>query len=426
MVHYSANPIILPGTTINSVIANNGCNSANNGSITVTAFSTAGPLQFSDDGGTTWNAGTSPYTFSSLAPGNYNIEVQDANQCTLSYSGNPVVIVNPPAVVISTVTTNNVVTCNGSASGSIIVTASGGTGALSFSDNGGTSYTVGTSPYTFSGLAPGSYSIKVQDANGCTKTWGTGAVPITQPATAVTISLVSSNNVSCNGGNNGSITVTASGGTGALQFSDNGGTTWNAGTSPYTFNGLTAGPYTIEVEDANGCTAIYTGNPVTLTQPAALTASAAPNTIICIGESYQLNGSGGGGTSPYSYAWLPTTGLDDAAIANPTASPTTTTTYTLTVTDANSCTANAAVAVTVNPLPSLSAALVGSDVVVSWPVTCTLSLYQNPNLADPGGWVADPNSVNTVSGVNYVTNAVSGTMFFRLQASTFSVSARPR
>ena len=60
------------------------------------------------------------------------------------------------------------------------------------------------------------------------------------------------------------------------------------------------------------------------------------------GSSYQLNATGG-----ISYSWYPSTGLDDATIANPIASPSQTTTYTVTINDASGCTSLRQVTVTV-------------------------------------------------------------------------------
>jgi fibronectin-binding autotransporter adhesin len=97
---------------------------------------------------------------------------------------------------------------------------------------------------------------------------------------------------------------------------------------------------------------------ITVVCDGTLAASAGSVAPICAGASVQLGGSpsaSGGGSSGYTYAWTPALGLDDPAIANPTATPAATTQYTLLVTDANGCTASSQVTVTVNPLPSTSA-----------------------------------------------------------------------
>ncbi len=108
-----------------------------------------------------------------------------------------VTITQPAAVVPSTTFTN--VTCNGSSNGTITVTATGGTGIITFSD-GGTFQSSGN----FTGLAPGTYTITAKDASGCT---GTTSVTITKPAALVPSTTF--NNVKFKGLLKGTHTVTA-------------------------------------------------------------------------------------------------------------------------------------------------------------------------------------------------------------------------
>jgi hypothetical protein len=84
--------------------------------------------------------------------------------------------------------------------------------------------------------------------------------------------------------------------------------------------------------------------------PLSVTASASPNAI-CQDESSQLMALASGGTGTYSYSWLPTTGLNNPNIYNPTASPDATTTYTVTVNDGSN-TVTASVQLTVHPKPA--------------------------------------------------------------------------
>jgi hypothetical protein len=102
-----------------------------------------------------------------------------------------------------------------------------------------------------------------------------------------------------------------------------------------------------------------------------LVASAGADVSIAAGASTSLAGTATGGVAPFTYRWSPTTGLSNASVASPTASPTSTTTYTVTVTDASAQTATDSVAVSVQ-----SAALVanaGVDRAISAGASTTLS-----------------------------------------------------
>jgi len=148
----------------------------------------------------------------------------------------------------------------------------------------------------------------------------------------------------------------------AIQFTD----TTTGGSPPYTYDwdfgdGIgtstlqnpsyhyaDAGTYnvTLMVTDINGLPDTTTGQVTVYPNPIA---DAGPDKEISKGDSTVIGGSptASGGTSPYTYVWKPTTGLDDPTKANPTASPLTTTTYTVQVTDANGCRETDDVVVTV-------------------------------------------------------------------------------
>ncbi len=109
--------------------------------------------------------------------------------------------------------------------------------------------------------------------------------------------------------------------------------------------------YTLTVTDFLNATANDTVT-VTVQAASALVANAGPDQTIATGGSTTLLGSASGGTAPYTYRWSPTTGLNNANVASPTASPSATTTYTLTVTDSQSRTANDSAVVTVSTAPT--------------------------------------------------------------------------
>src|SRR5690606_34549360 len=103
--------------------------------------------------------------------------VRDANNCAVTSV--TVTLLDPPALTATAVLTSPV-TCNGEADGVITVTAGGGTligPAYTYTIfPGGTTNTTGV----FTGLAAGTYTVNVEDDNGCSKTSNT--VTVTQPA----------------------------------------------------------------------------------------------------------------------------------------------------------------------------------------------------------------------------------------------------
>ena len=102
--------------------------------------------------------------------------------------------------------------------------------------------------------------------------------------------------MNCNGGADGTITATATGGTATYQYSIDGGNTYVASPS---FTGLSAGPYTVDVVDQNGCTA--TAN-ITVLEPTAVTISLAQDSVNCFGgNDGNITVTGGGGVPPYQY-----------------------------------------------------------------------------------------------------------------------------
>ena len=227
--------ITVTGTTVNPTTGQN------NGSITASASGGTGPYQYSLNGGAFQASGT----FNNLGAGNHVVTARDANNCT--GTGNfTLVATNPCTGVTITVTaTTNNPTTGGGTDGSISASASGGTGPYQFSLNGGAFQASGT----FNNLGAGNYLVTARDVNLCT---GTANFTLTDPCNGVTITVNATtvNNTPCTSPATGSITATATGGTGPYMY--------RLGTNPYqpsgTFNNLAAGNYTITAKDNFGCT----------------------------------------------------------------------------------------------------------------------------------------------------------------------------
>ncbi len=279
------------------------------GSATVNVIGGTGPYYYS------WapSGGTSA-TATGLTAGTYTVTVTDDNTCTATQS---FTITEPDELIASKVSQTNIA-CHGAATGSATVSVTGGTGLYSYSwsPSGGTSATA-------TGLSVGIYTVTVTDANAST---ATQSFTIIEPD-ALVISQGFQTNIACHGANNGSATVSISGGTGAYTYS------WSpSGGTSATATGLGAGTYTVTVTDANLCTATQS---FTITEPTKLTATAGAQTnIACNGaKTGSATVSVSGGTGAYTYSWSPSGGTSATATGLGAG------TYTVTITDANLCTA---------------------------------------------------------------------------------------
>src|SRR5690606_3259695 len=145
----------------------------------------------------------------------------------------------------------------------------------------------------FTGLGAATYTITIIDANNCTTTT---SETITTPSNLTASSIFTNDN--CFGGSDGSMTVTAAGGTATFEYSIDGGTTYQVSNI---FNGLGVGSHTVTVRDDNGCTVTTTQN---ITQPAvALSATTTDTDVTCFGAADgEITVTANGGTAAYEYS----------------------------------------------------------------------------------------------------------------------------
>ena len=382
--------------TIDNLTPVNPSCGASDGSITVTVSGQITGLEFSIDGGLTFQSSN---VFSNLPAGDYTIQAIDDNNCLEIAT---VTLTSANAPTINSITPTDA-SC-GAADGTIAINASGGSGTLQYSIDNGVTF---VSASTFNSLAAGNYDVIVEDAGGCQANGTTiiatlngpvinsitptdascgaadgtiainasggsgtlqysidngvtfvsastfnslaagnydivvedaGGCQVTGNTTIATlngpvINSITPTDANC-GASDGTIAINASGGSGTLQYSiDNGVTFVNAST----FNNLPSGNYDIVVEDAGGCQVTGNTTIANLNGPAV---NAGPDQTVCTGQQVTLSGSGAG---IVGYAW------DNGIINNTPFTPASTTTYTVTGTDANGCIATDQVTVTVNP-----------------------------------------------------------------------------
>ncbi|MCB9195585.1 MAG: PKD domain-containing protein [Flavobacteriales bacterium] len=301
------------------------CNGSANGSISISATGGSTPYTYSIDG-TTFGSSS---TFTGLAANSYTVYVKDNGNC----QGTSTVTLTQPTAVTHTATVGNA-TC-GNTNGTLTVTASGGTSPYSYSLNSGSGQSTGT----FTGLASGSYTVQVTDNAGCTSTLSTHTIGGGTAASLTT----SVGNETCMDAN-GSITVTATGGTSPYQYSNDGGANYQTSS---VFNGLSASSYSIMVLDNAGCTST-TNATVTNSGGFTLTVNPAAGQTICSGNSANISASGAGTGATYTWDQGLTAGSSHIV------SPTVTTVYTVQATDMSGCTETASTTVTVQTAPTVT------------------------------------------------------------------------
>lgn len=291
-------------------LQNVSCAGQNNGFVNINIVGGTSPYTF------LWNTGATSQNISGLAAGTYRMTVTDANGCSATSAS--VLLIAPTPLQMAVVTVVSPA-CNGAATGRINISNSGGTSPYTYN------WSNGTAAQNNANIPAGVYGVTLTDANGCTATLEN--ISVSEPA-AITLSVVSVTNVSCFGGNNGRISVTATGG-GNNQFRF----IWSntATNTTATNTGLTAGAYAVTVVNGNGCTASLTGISVSQPASATITTTSVVQPSCFGGNNGQINTAIVGGTAPYTYIWNQgQTGANATGLSAGT--------YSLTSTDANGCT----------------------------------------------------------------------------------------
>jgi gliding motility-associated-like protein len=295
------------------------CYGANNGSVTVNATGGSGVYTY------TWApVANATATLSNVGPGTYHVTVTDANGCTLVDSAK---VRQPTSPIVITSVVHDI-TCYGVNDGSVLVVASGGTGSYTYIWSTGqtTQYVQGLSALPSPIVTP-IYVVTVTDANGCT-----AVMRDTLHEPPQIISSVTGTDVTCAGANNGSVTLTVTGGRGAYTFF------WSNFATTQNLTNIPGGFYTVVITDSSGCQNTDT---ITINQPQPLTLSIQSTNVSCNGSNTgAITASVTGGTGAYQYTWSPNVSTT-ATVANAIAG-----TYHLTVTDANGCTITDSVTIT--------------------------------------------------------------------------------
>ena len=303
-------------------------------------------------GGATVNinagTGTAPYIYAwspsgggnslanNLSVGNYTVTVTDSAGCiankTVSITQPPALTVTPTATLATCGNANGITNCN----------VTGGTPGYTYTwmPSGGNSSAANNLPGNIT------YTVLVNDSNNCLQ----AASILVNQTSAVTLQVSSTTSVTCFGLNDGSASVTASGGTPSSTYS------WiPSGGSNSIGSNLSAGLYTVSVQDNNLCNTTTT---LSIVQPPIINVSV-NNQSICSGQTTSLTATvSGGNGSAVSYTWSPTNASTQQINVNPAA----TSSYVVSVQNTG-CSQTAQASGIVNVYPAIYISVTPADTI---------------------------------------------------------------
>jgi hypothetical protein len=356
------------------------CNGNNNGTVSLVISGGNAPYSIN------WGAADT----NNLSVGIYNYTITDNNGCNFSDS---ISIIEPNA--LSNTYTSSNANCNSATDGSIDITPSGGISPYTFAwDNG-------ASTEDLTAISAGQYIVTITDANNCAFN---DTITITEPP--LLYSSFTQTNVSCFGLNNGSATVSFSGGVIDYTLS------WGTLTYPLlgglsvfsTPIGVPAGTYPYTVTDNNGCTHTDT---IIITQPDSIYTTPTLTNVSCNGGNdgnATLNIVGG--NSPYTEVW----GSSDSSALNSGY-------HTFTITDSNGCISNDSIFITEPLILTASENIInvscngGNDGSVTLNISGGISPYQET-------WSGIDSTSLTYGSYTYIVTDVNGCTY----ANTVSIT----
>ena len=274
-----------------------------------------------------WDSGANTATATNLSPGAHTVTVTSGPSNQTANTNIP----SPSQVNVSIFVAGQI-TCSGDSDGSLTASGSGGTGAITYN------WSNGSNGQTISGLVSNLYSVTATDANSCIRV---GSLFLSEPD-AISVSSENVSQITCNGANNGAISIVPNGGTGFLN------TQWSNGQSGNVIFDLSPGPYSVTITDINSCT--FTKS-YTITQPPVITLNIQSTTnATCQGVA---NGgatvAATGGSGGFTYKW--STGAIGATLNNVVAGN-----YMVTATDSHSCVKTIPVVIGANTTASIALA----------------------------------------------------------------------
>jgi hypothetical protein len=290
-----------PPIVITESIQHPSCNGFSNGAINLTIAGGSGPYTFA------WSNGSMQQNISGLSSGTYTVAVTDVSGCVVQKTFS---LTNTTAIIVGVAFTHP--SC-GQSNGTIDITPTGGVAPYTYL------WSTGATTQDLQNGAPGTYTVKVTDATGCSVDMVyalriNNSMALKYQVTPTT----------CSDNSTGSIDLTVTGGSAPYRYlwQDGGITTEDR-------SGLKAGLYKVTVTDAGGCSSSINISVFKKT----FTVNSEITQPLCAGDSGAVTLTPVDGVSPYTYTW--SNGDQDNSISGVSDG-----TYSVTITDANGCSIN--------------------------------------------------------------------------------------
>ncbi len=328
-----------------------------------TTFCQGGIVNLTATGGLAgylWSTGATTQTIIASSAGNYFVTVTNANGCTSTSSPTQVIVNALPTPSISGSST----ICAGASS---VLNAGAGYNSYLWS-NGATTQTITVN-------TANTFSVTVTNANGCS---GSSSI-VTTIGNALTPTISTTGSTTICQGNS----VSLDAGNGFSTYS------WSNGSTTQTIIVNSAGNYSVNVTNANGCTGVSNTVVTTVADTPVTSASIFPNPV-CSGETVNANASG---DTTWIFEWNPGGVLGKSV----TLTPATSTTYTLMATNSNNCSTSFEVSVAVLLLPAVPTITQAGGILTA-----------NSSVATAYQWLLNGTSINGATNSSYSAGAQTG------------------